>query len=273
MITPGMKILIPARHGLGDVLAAYFIHERGRIILARVRAGLATGEITSAMVVYEDWYNPSIGNLFRALPFDLLVRATTDLPEVADQDIDNRMPQALRWHRNVYTNAPAAFDRLEVAPLVECPIRPPRVELPEDFLLFSDGASATDRVLSDHRIYDFLREVTGLPIVKVGAKHNVVPADVNLCNKLDIVETLYLAKRARIVVSAITMLRTASGLFGTPVIELTESKSSETLRRTRWEYDRGLYGMQPGLNRWFCWPIDRPRIQQALQELRGRSGG
>jgi hypothetical protein len=273
MITRGMKILIPARHGLGDVLAAYFIQDRGRTILAKVRAGLATGEISSAMVVFEAWYNASTGNLFRALPFDLLVRSTAELTEVADHDIDNRMPQAVRWHQNIYTNAPAQFDLIDAPQVVECPIRPPKIELPEDFILFSDGASAPDRLLNDHRIYDFLRDVTGLPIVKVGAKHNVVPADVNLCDKLDIVETLFLAKRAKLVVSALTMLRTASGLFGTPVIELTESKVAETLRRTRWEYESGLYGMRPGLNRWFRWPSDRPRIQQALRELSGHSRG
>ena len=237
------------------------------------RLTLRIALITSAMVVYEACYNPSTGNLFRALPIDLTVRATSELPEVADQDGDNRMPQAVRWHRNVFTNPPEAFDRLDGSQRIECPTRAPPFDLPDDFLLFSDGASAADRVLTDPAIYGFLREATGLPIVKVGARYDVVPADINLCDKLDIVETMFLAKHARIVVSALTMLRTVSAMFGTPVIELTERPLAETVRRTRWEYEGGLYGMRPSLNRWFRWPVERPRIRQALLEMGGSPHG
>src|ERR1019366_313042 len=262
MITGGMKILIPARHGLGDVLAGYFIAERGRKILAEVSGGLEAGQIASAMVVYEDSYSPSTGDLFRALPFDLIVKKTADLPEVLDQDCDNRMPDAVRWHQNVYTNPPNAFDELDGSRWVDCPTRPPSVEIPRDFLLFSDGASAADRILADRAIYSFLRDVTGLPIVKVGQGYDTVPADVNLCNKLNILETLFLGQRARIVVSALTMFRTFSALFGTPVIELAEQPSAETVRRTQWEYAGGLYGMSRSLNRWFRWPADRDSLRE-----------
>jgi hypothetical protein len=270
VIKQGMRVLIPARHGLGDVLAGYFIAERGRSILAKVRSGLATGQIASAMVVYEDSYNPSTGDLFRALPFDLMVRKTSDLPEIANQDTDNRMPAAVRWHQNVYTNPPAAFADLDGSQWVECPTRTAPFEVPDDFVLFSDGASSADRSLTDCAIYPFLRDVMGLPVVKVGHGHDIVPADINLCNKLNIVETLYLGKRARIVVSGLTMLRTFSALFGTPVIELAEQPSAETIRRTRWEYAGGLYGMKDSLNRWFRWPADRERISAAMLQL-GRS--
>jgi hypothetical protein len=267
MITEGMKILIPARHGLGDVLSGYFISERGRTILAKIRTGLRTRQIASAMLVYEHNYNPSIGDLFRALPFELLVKRTSDLPEVALQDCDNRMPQAVRWHRNIYTNPPPGFEELDGAPWVDCPTSAPAVKVPRDFVLFSDGASAPDRVLTDAQLYSFLKEVTGLPIVKVGRGHDVVPADINLCNKLNIVETLFLARRASVIVSALTMLRTCAALFGTPVIELVEKPSAETLRRTAWEYEGRLYGMRPSLNRWFRWPGERQQVRAALDEL------
>jgi hypothetical protein len=273
MITSGMKVLLPARHGLGDVLNGYFIAEAGRTILARVRAGLETGQIASAMVVYEHSYNPSTGDLFRALPFDLLVKKTSDLPEVADQDRDNRMPDSVRWHQNVYTNPPPPFAELDGSRLVDCPIRRPAVEIPDEFVLFSDGASAPDRTLTDHTIYSFLKDALALPIVKVGKGHDIVPADINLCNSLSIVETLYLAKQARIVVSALTMLRTSSGLFGTPVVELAERPSAETLRRTQWEYEGRLYGMSPSLNKWFRWPAERHQIRDAIRALSESRGG
>ncbi len=273
MIGAGMRLLIPARHGLGDVLAAYFIAERGRVILARVRTGLATRQIASAMLVYEDSYNPSTGDLFRALPFDLMVVKTSDLPEIANEDVDNRMPESVRWHQNVYTNPPSGFDEIDGSHWVDCPTQRPPYEIPDDFVLFSDGASAADRLLTDPAIYTFLHDVTGLPVVKIGRGHDIVPADVNLCNKLNIVETLYLAKRARLVVSGLTMLRTFSGLFGTPVVELAERPLPETVRRTRWEYEGGLYGMKPSLNRWFRWPNDRADIRNALVQLGDRRDG
>jgi hypothetical protein len=269
MIDRGMKLLIPARHGLGDVLNGYFIAERGRTILARVKTGLETGRIASAMVVYEHCYTPGVGELFRALPFDLIVKRTSELPEVNDQEGDNRMPDAVRWHQNVYTNPPAGFEELDGSTWVDCPTRRPAVDLPDDFLLFSDAATAPDRRLTDHAIYSFLREVTGLPVVKVGQGHDVVPSDLNLCGKLSIVETLFVASRARIVVSALTMLRTFSGLFGIPVIELAERPSPQTVRRTRGEYDGWQYGMRPSLNKWFFWPNDRTKIAESLCALGG----
>jgi hypothetical protein len=273
MIFTNMRILLPARHGLGDVLAGYFIAERGRLVLARVRAGLESGQIGSAMVVYEHHYNPSTGDLFRALPFDLKVLRTTELAEVVDTDSDNRMPTAVRWHQNVFTNPPAGFGDLDASTEVACPARPPSWEVPNEFLLFSDGASAPDRCLTDHTIYSFLRDVTGLPIVKVGRGHDVVPADINLCGRLNIVETLFLAKRARVVVSGLTMLRTCSALFGTPVIELAEHPTSDTLRRTRWEYDAGFYGMTPRLNQWFLWPSQTAEARRALSRFGASQGG
>jgi hypothetical protein len=225
------------------------------------------------MVVYEHGYNPSTGDLFRALPFSLLVKATSELPEVSDRDCDNRMPDAVRWHQNVYTNPPAAFGELDESHRVDCPTRAPAIAVPDDFILFSDGASAPDRMLTDRGIYYFLKDTTALPIVKVGRGHDVVPADINLCNKLNIVETLYLAKRARIVVSALTMLRTSAGLFGTPVVELVEHPLPETLRRTRWEYEGGLYGMTPSLNRWYQWPSERRHVFEAISTLKALRRG
>lgn len=273
MNTASMRILLPARHGLGDVLHGYFIAERGRTVLARVRYGLATGRIASAMLVYEHCYNPSIGELFRALPFDLLVKTTGELPEVANCDADNRMPHAVRWHQNVYTNPPSGFEELDCTNSVECPSRRPPIDLPKDFILFSDGASATDRVLADPEIYSFLRTVTGLPVVKVGKGYDVVPADINLCNRLNIVETLDLAKRARLVVAPLTMFRTFSALFGTPVIELTERPSAGTIDRTRLEYAKRLYGMNPELNEWYVWPAQRDQVRSAIVRRMGLRHG
>ena len=267
MIPNGAKVLIPARHGLGDVLCGYFIDERGRTILARVRTGLEQGSITSAIVVYEHEYSSSVGDLFRALPFELSVKKTSELPEVNDGDSDNRMPEAVRWHQNVYTNPPKKFEQLDGSRWIDCPTRPPAVELPNAFVLFSDAARASDRVLTDPTIYRFLREATRLPIVKIGQGHDVVPADINLCSKLSVVEALFVASRATIVVSALTMLRTFSSLFGVPVLELAERASPETVRRTQWEYDAGLYGMKPSLNQWFFWPADHVKIGEALSSL------
>jgi hypothetical protein len=268
MITDGAKVLIPARHGLGDVLAAYFIDPRGRTLLARVSAGLATRRIVSALIVYEECYNPSTGELLRALPLDLLVRSTSDLPEIKEQDSDNRMPDAVRWHQNVYTNPPLFFESLEGHPWIPCPIRPPTFEVPSPFVLFSDGALAQDRLLTDFAIYDFLRNATELPIVKVGCGHDVVPADLNLSGKLSIVETLFLAKHATMIVSAVTMLRTAAALFGTPVLELMQQPSAETIRRTEREYSAGSYGITATLNRWFLWPADKRYIRETLLAFR-----
>jgi hypothetical protein len=264
-----VKILMPARHGLGDVLHGYFIAEHGRTVLAKVKAGLETGQITSAMVVYEDFYNPSVGDLFRALPLDLIVAKTSELPEVKDQDSDNRMPDSVKGHKNVFTRPPALFNGLDSSRRVACPTRAPRHDIPAKFVLFSDAAHARDRLLTDPEIYRHLRDNTGLPIVKVGRGHDAVPSDINLSNRLSIPETLFLAERATIVVSALTMLRTFSALFGKPVIELAERASTETVRRTRWEYKEGLYGMQPSLNSWYFWPADRGAIGDTIRHHMG----
>jgi hypothetical protein len=265
VITKGVKVLIPARHGLGDVLHGYFIGSSGRRILARVRAGLEKGQIASAMVVYEEFYNPSVGDLFRALPLDLTVKTTADLWEILDQDGDNRMPDVVRWHQNIYTNPPVFFEGLDDSVPLDCPITEPSMPIPGDFVLLADGARQPDRLLTDPAIYDFLREVTKLPIVKIGRGHDAVPADVNLCNKLSITEALFVASRARVAVSALTMVRTFSSLFGIPVIELAERPSPETLHRTQEEYLRWQYGMQPALNKWFLWPKHRQEVREALQ--------
>jgi hypothetical protein len=152
---------------------------------------------------------------------------------------------------------------------VACPTQAPGHDIPAEFVLFSDAAYARDRLLIDPDIYQYLRDITSLPIVKVGRGHDAVPSDINLSNRLSIAETLFLAERATIVVSALTMLRTFSSLFGKPVIELAEHPSPETVRRTRREYKEGLYGMQPSLNSWYLWPADRRAIGDAIRRHMG----
>lgn len=259
-----MKIFLPARHGLGDVLHRYFIDLEGRRILARVRAGLADGRVSSAMIIYEHFYNPSTGDLLRSIPLNIAVKRTGELPEVKLGDSDNRMPETVCGHQNVFTSCPPEFEQLDGSEVVDCPTRIPVMEIPSDFILFSDGAKANDRRLTDMGIYSFLRETTGLPVLKVGRGHDVVPADINLCERLHITETLYLASRARLVVSGLTMFRTCSSLFGTPVIELAEHPTPRTLDRTDREYRTGSYGMSADLNQWFRWPAEQEKVRDAI---------
>lgn len=272
MNTSGACVLLPARHGLGDVLSGYFILRSGREALAKTAAGLAGGIIRSAMVVYEHHYSPSVGDLFRSLHMNLHVFATCELPEVTELDADNRMPPAVRWHQNVFTNPPAAFSSIEVDSFVECPVSKPASEVPSDFVLFSDAAGSPDRVLTDSSITSFVRGVLGLPIVKVGSRGHGVPADIDLCGRTTIAQTLYLAKHARLIVAPLTMFRTCSSLFGTPVIELAEHASPQTIARTEIEYEEGQYGITAARNRWSRWPAHRNVVEQSLIEFAGVSG-
>jgi hypothetical protein len=278
MTADDSKIFIPARHGLGDVIAHHFLpqlrHQYNPTceVLAKTQYGLERGIISEAMVIYESFYTASTGDLFRALPFGIKVMTTGDFGgEVAVADHDNRMPAVVRGFRNVRTNPPPYWGELKGSPSLELPTIEPKVELPKKYILFSPFASASDRTITDPLILEFIREIVGLPVVLVGKGNHAFQVDVDLCNRTHICETAWLAQRAGLIVAGLTFFRVFGPMYQVPVIEIAQHgrMAGATFNRTCREYEANEYGIQRGLVEWYIWPQDKDRMSRQIKKVLG----
>jgi hypothetical protein len=254
-----MRVFFGCRYGLGDILSAYFcpinygkLNRRAELLM-RLRNACLSGDCNSAFVV-------SSFTFWEFLDFPLrLQRGEYFDPPLPHNGSDLR---EVAGHHNLLWPPKELFD-FAPRPRLGLPTRRPIWLVPNEYILFSDGAGAADRSLKDPRIVDWLQRF--LPVVRIGSsdRHYQLPmgprsstsADMDLCNRTDLTEVFWLAKHARVIVSPFTYLRTMSSLVGTPVIELAEAGrvSANTLARTEKEYRGREYGMRNDLNFWYVW--------------------
>jgi hypothetical protein len=159
-------------------------------------------------------------------------------------------------------------------PPVMLPTHQPQAALPEQYILFSDGAGTDDRGLADRRIVDWLQSY--VPVVRIGnsqgryrlpmGPQGETAAAVDLTDRTELTEVFWLARNARLIVSPCTYLRTMSALVGTPVLELLQAGRApqKTTSRTIKEYSGLEYGMKPGEKNLWCFWDGRPS-QEALR--------
>jgi len=180
---------------------------------------------------------------------------------------NNAMPHIVQGHRNVITNPPAWFADLSDFPPLPLPTRKPCFQgIPENYILFSDGAGAGDRILTDPELLYEIKKVTALPVIRIGqdsARSGTAwmpGADLDLSNRLHISETFWLAANSS-VVAALSLWRIVSSLFGKHVIGLGQDDrlSQETIARTKTEYEGRFCGMTPQ-NRWYRCPHKKTRL-------------
>lgn len=260
-----MKVFVPCRHPLGDVLSAYFCPVNYGMpnpkahLFARLRNACRAGACTSAFVV-------SDFSFWSALDFRIEMRpaGTFEQPMAENGWILDQ----LDGHANLLRQPPKELLRFPSDPAVELPVRTPVAPVPERYILFSDGAGKEDRWLLDPAIVGWLRSY--LPVVRIGSsgRHWRLPmgargatsADLDLCDAAELVEVFWLARHARLIVSPCTYLRTMSAIFGTPVLELAQADSVEasTVTRTVREYAGLEYGMRPGTKNAWCFWNGRP---------------
>lgn len=148
----------------------------------------------------------------------------------------------------------------------------PKFPVPKRYILFNQDASQPDRCLRDPSYYRMLKDLTGLPIIKVGniksPRAYNIPCDIDLTNKTTVPETSWLVAHAALVVSAITFFRCFPQLHGTPVIEICEEGiiSDFMLEKTAGEYRDREYGMfHDNRNRWFKMPMQKEEFCEIVK--------
>jgi hypothetical protein len=262
-----MKVFIPCRNTLGDVLSGYFClinHGRHNLkteLLRRLRNACRDGACTSVFAV-------SPFDFWEALDFPVKSRPAMSFDVPLPENGWNR--DELDGHINLL-RSPQELLAFPADPPVTLPTRQPHVELPSSFILFSDGAGTIDRGLVDRRIIDWLQ--LHLPVVRIGSstRHYQLPmgparstaAAMDLTDRTTLCEVFWLAARARLIVSPCTYLRTMSALFGAPVLELLEvgRAPQTTISRTIKEYCGLEYGMRPGEKNLWCFWDGRPSAE------------
>jgi|SRR5579859_2922759 len=255
-----MAYFVPCRHTLGDVLAGYFCPVNyGRPnpkaqLLARLRHACLAGACPPPLVIsgYGFW---------DYVDFALLRCEHQCLgPGYGDNGWTR---DTVQGRRNLLYAA-GQLSEFPAEPAVQLPQRAPEVSPPGQYILFTDGAGSKDRGLSDRRIIDWLQRY--LPVVRIGSRQGAwtlpmgargaTPAMLDLSDRTELTQVFWLARRARLIVSPCSYLRTMSALVGTPVLELLQADSAAeaTVRRTIKEYCGLEYGMQPGeRNLWCLW--------------------
>jgi hypothetical protein len=265
-----MKIFFSCRFGLGDILACYLSptnyrrpNLRARWLM-RLRNACRAGACTSAFAVcrFDFW---------AAMDFGVRVRSPASFqPPLAGNGwgLDE-----LDGHRNLLTNPPEALMDFPADEPVPLPMRRPWAVVPDNYILFSDGAGAADRALDDPRIVEWLARY--MPVVRVGlgagsgdlpmGPPGATAAQLDLANATDLTEVFWLARHARLIVAPCTYLRTMAALVGTPVVELLQvaRAEAETVSRTVTEYCGYEYGMSPGRRNFWCFWGGAPSAEAA----------
>jgi len=242
-----------------------------------MKHSLDAGLIDSAITIYEGHYSPAISDVFYSLNCGVFPKDVTAFPdEVQKGASNNEMPDIVQGHRNVITNPPAWFADVPDFPPLPLPTRKPCFQgIPENYILFSDGAGAGDRILTDPELLCEIKNVTALPVIRIGqdsARSGMgwIPgADLDLSNRLHISEAFWLAANCSVVVAALSLWRVVSSLLGKHVIELGQDDrlSKDTIARTKAEYEGRSYGMTPQMNRWFRWPSEKDAALELISRL------
>ena len=278
-----LSLLIPARHGLGDIIRMYFLGPGADYpdILSRINHLVLQGRKVDVLALYENFMNPAIRDVFENLPFPVTVHDTKSFPGVPERAADNDFPSVVGGHVNVLKRYVPELAASEPEQTVEFPTAKPSVHVPEDFVLFMGDAGKTSCVLKDQAIAETIRSATGLPLVKVGARlsrpgvHCDITADTDLTDRLSIAESMYLARASRLIVSSVSFLRACATLYDKDVVELMEDGSgiheplgdTTVFRATEREYRAKAFGIRSERSRWYLWPSQKESLRNHLRGL------
>lgn len=275
---------IPARHGLGDIVANYFVSGTlPNIRLRQLIHAKLQGNIDRIMVIHEGGMTPRLSELWslfgQRAGVEIVCKMSAQFngsDGVLDADVDNRFPAIVHGFRNLLTNFDPVISAEENLPEVYLPtIKPVFVGIPDRFVLFSDSAGSPDRVLTHLPILFWIKARTGLPVIKVGQSQlrgaigHTSGEDFNWINSLSLPETFWLAQHAAVIVAPLTFFRVFGRIFGTKVIELALGGivSHDTVLRTGHEYAGGAYGISPETNCWFVLPAQTEAFLVKLKEI------
>jgi len=272
------KVFLPCRHGLGDVLAGWFVPNKDgtRSVNNQLLGKVRTGVISERLIAYayfERWYAPTVGELFQLLPFKVIVRSTEDFPGVVRAAAgDNFFPNSVGNVNNVLTNPPKELEKMAIGETIYPPLTKPDINLPTNYIVLHDSAGSKDRCLTDTLIIKTIKKITNLPIIRVGqneprATISYISSDIDLTNRLTIAETNWLASQATVIISSLSFLRVYGAIYGTTVIELAQQNLVQpaTIKRTKCEYESGQYGINQVHNQWFIWPDQEQAFIEKLK--------
>jgi hypothetical protein len=255
-----MKVFIPARHGLGDIIYQNFIATEGRCRLSKLNAMFKAGLVDDVSLFYEVHMNPEpVINIFENLPFPVKCIPTSAVEGVNPADGDNRFPDQVGDRTNMYkVDMPAELEPIPV----EFPILKPSISVPKEFILLMPFAGEHDRMLTDQSIVTCIKEISLLPVIGIGKRipRNMatcgIRCDMDIGDTISIREAAYMIREAKLVVSSLTFVRCFSHIFDKNIIELYNGSNKNTIERTISEYNRGIYGLS-SKNKWFTWPQDK----------------
>ena len=273
-----MKIFIPARHGLGDMINLYFIHPATRHLLKAIECLYTKGTLTEVLLLHEEFISPpeSVESIFGNLPFPVSIVSTHkahDLcPEVEISAGNNSFPEQIDDYINILCLH--KYLPLDGYPgYIPIPIKSVE-KIPEDFILFAPLAGLKERCLTDGRIMETIKRLTNLPVIITGmqTKRNEfcesgMLGDYNMIGSLSLRETFYIASKAKVIIAGLSLMRTCSSLFNVPVIELYEGNDETVIKRTNAEYQRGFYGMKPDKNFCYLWDLEKRGFRARIVEI------
>jgi hypothetical protein len=271
-----MKIVLPMRHGLGDQIFTWFVHRDNNILLSKLYKAYQQGLVTEIVGVYEKFMNPSIKDIFENLSLKIKCIPSGDFPNVELMDCDNFIPKEVNGYLNLLSNCPEEISKIEISEEDRILIPTQKTNIPSsDYIVMMSMAGEKPRFLHDENIIGSIKNITHIPIISIGKQlprngnlESSLVGDINLVNKLNILEVNYLIEHCKFVVSSCSYLRNYSTLFGKPIIELLESKSclKTDIERTTYEYEQHAYGMN-ALNSWFLFPDETIDFENKLKEI------
>jgi hypothetical protein len=269
-----MKVVVPMRHGLGDCLHRTFIHEHGIKLFNWLYEEYGLGNIEEIILVYEEFMNTSIPELFQDFPFPIKCISTKNFEGVEEMGNNNHMPNVIGEYINGFTQIDVS-GVTDSSSLSDYICDKPNYNLPEKYIVIHPYAGEDERYIKQQETINMIREVTDLPIVKIGKKisrngfiESSVDCDIDLTNKLNLRESFYVIERAELVFSSLSYLRCFSSIFGQRVFEILENadKKIPCVLRTKDEYDQGMYNINTK-NQWFALPRQNDFFRQEIRRL------
>ncbi len=266
-----MKVFIPARHGLGDVIDGYFINKNNNLLLSKVCKAYSLGLVSEIIVCYEHFMNPSIGELFSRFTVPIIPKPTSLLSRwTKEADHNNNFPDIMDGYINLLTNTPNSIKEIK-ADYLKIPTDRPNINFEEKWILLNAYAGESERFLKDFKIIESIKNKYHFPIVSVG---KILPrtnnfqtslkGDIALEDKLSITEVLWLMEHSKFIVSSLSYMRCAATLFNKVVIELVENPSLNIINRTSQEYESKRYGINEN-SQWFQLPKEYDNFIFAIE--------
>lgn len=269
-----MKVVVPMRHGLGDCLHRTFIHEHGVKLFNRLYAEYELGNIEEVVVVYEDFMNSSIPQLFEKFPFPIKCVPTKDFEGVEEMGNDNHIPDKVGEYINGFSKIDVSrySGFKNMSEYIDDPID---ITLPKEYIVIHPFAGEDERYIKQQETIKLIKEVTDLPLVKIGKTisrngfiGSSVQCDIDLTNKLSLRESFHVIKNAELVFSSLSYLRCFSTIYDKRVFEILEDSESKVpcVLRTKDEYDQGMYDMNT-FNKWFALPRQNDFFRQEIRRV------